>query len=326
LTTDLARTSLPLAITETLPDAGPAPDLGIDAAVYQGILERIEDGVYFVDSNQRVLIWNRGAEMITGFARQDVVGTKCGESLLCHVDSSGRRLCATGCTLKRVETTGVPVEADTFLQHKLGYRVPVHIDTVPLRNHQNKIVGAAQIFHSTAQDRRQDKLIEELSHLAMIDDLTRLPNRRHFDIQLDRRLAELGRFGWPFGVLMIDIDHFKKINDTHGHPMGDEILRLVGRTLTANCRMVDTVARWGGEEFAVIVANVSEEDLRRIAEKLRAMVEASGLRTTASAQLRATVSIGGALAVPNETAGELMRRTDEMLYAAKKSGRNCVRI
>ena len=90
--------------------------------------------------------------------------------------------------------------------------------------------------------------------------------------------------------------------------------------------MVDTVARWGGEEFAVIVANVSEEDLRRIAEKLRAMVEASGLRTTASAQLRATVSIGGALAVPNETAGELMRRTDEMLYAAKKSGRNCVRI
>ncbi len=314
----LPRTSLPLLQPETFFD--------LDATLYNGILDRIEDGVYFVDRNRRVLLWNRGAEVITGFLRGEVLGLECSDSLLCHVDSSGRLLCGSGCTLQRVLSTGVPIEADAFLQHKLGHRVPVRVKTGPLRDRQNKLVGVVQVFRSTSVDRRQDQIIEELSHLAMIDDLTRLPNRRHFDLQLDRRLAELGRFGWPFGTLMIDIDRFKQINDGHGHQTGDEILRLVARTLAANCRMVDTIARWGGEEFSAIIANVEEAELRKVAEKLRAMIETSSLRGADNALLRATVSIGGAVAVPNETAGELLKRTDEMLYAAKNAGRNRVCI
>jgi diguanylate cyclase (GGDEF)-like protein/PAS domain S-box-containing protein len=298
----------------------------LDAAVYNGILDRVEDGVYFVDLDRRVLLWNRGAEAITGFPRGEVLGLECSNSLLCHVDSSGRLLCATGCTLQRVLSTGVPIEADAFLQHKQGHRVPVRVKTGPLRDRQNKLVGVVQVFRSTSVDRRQDQIIEELSHLAMIDDLTRLPNRRHFDLQLDRRLAELGRFGWPFGLLMIDIDHFKQINDGHGHQAGDEILRLVARTLAANCRTVDTIARWGGEEFSAIIANVEEAGLRKVAEKFRVMIEASSLHGAENAILHATVSIGGAVAVPNETAAELLRRTDEMLYAAKNAGRNRVCI
>jgi diguanylate cyclase (GGDEF)-like protein len=127
-------------------------------------------------------------------------------------------------------------------------------------------------------------------------------------------------------MLMIDIDRFKQVNDDHGHQTGDEILRLVARTLAANCRMVDTIARWGGEEFSAIIANVEEAELRKVAEKFRAMIEASGLRGAENALLRATVSIGGAVAVPNETAAELLKRTDEMLFAAKNAGRNRVCI
>lgn len=304
------------------------PGLGFDleASLYHGILDRVEDGVYFVDRNRRVLLWNRGAEAITGFPRGEVLGLECSSSLLCHVDSSGRLLCGNGCTLQRVLSTGVPVEAEAFLQHKLGHRVPVRVKTGPLRDRQNKLVGVVQVFRSTSVDRRQDRMIEELSHLAMIDDLTHLPNRRHFDIQLDRRLAELGRFGWPFGTLMIDIDHFKQINDSHGHQTGDEILRLVARTLAANCRAVDTIARWGGEEFSAIIVNVEQAALAKVAEKLRAMIEASSLPGAPHGALRATVSIGGAVAMPNETGAELLKRTDEMLYAAKNSGRNRVCI
>jgi diguanylate cyclase (GGDEF)-like protein len=160
----------------------------------------------------------------------------------------------------------------------------------------------------------------------MIDDLTMLPNRRHFDMQLDRRLAELGRFGWPFGTLMIDIDRFKRVNDSAGHQMGDEVLRLVARTLSSNCRGLDTIARWGGEEFTAIITNVREDELRLVAEKFRTMVEASGLREGESAPIHVTVSIGGAIARPNEIPAELMKRTDEMLYVAKRSGRNRVCI
>ncbi len=309
-----------------LPLVSTGPEFDLDASMYQIILDRVEDGVYFVDNNRRIRLWNGGAEVITGFSRDEVLGDPCGEQGLCHVDSQGLRLCETGCPLKQVAQSQAPYENDAFLQHKLGHRVPVHIQTWPLRNPLGQIIGAVEVFRSTVASRRQDQLIEELSHLALVDDLTGLPNRRHLDIQLDRRLAELNRFGWPFGVLMIDLDNFKQVNDNFGHQVGDRVLELVARTLSSNCRSLDTIARWGGEEFCAIISNVREQDLRKVADKLRAMVETSGLREAYCAPLRVTVSIGCALARTNETAAELMKRADEMLYSAKRTGRNRVHM
>ncbi|HEY5283937.1 MAG TPA: diguanylate cyclase [Polyangia bacterium] len=330
--TDSARaTPSPLVIEGPLPMT-PLPFIqpvlasDLDPSLYHGILDKIDDGVYFVDREKRIRLWNHGAEVITGFLRSEVIGEHCGNHWLCHVDVSGRMLCTDGCPLQRALDTGIPIESDAYLQHKLGHRVPVKIKTTQLRDRQNRLVGAVEIFRSTIADQRQGQIIEELSHLAMIDDLTRLPNRRHFDMQLDRRLAELGRFGWPFGTLMIDIDNFKQVNDSAGHQTGDEVLRLVARTLLANCRALDTVARWGGEEFGAIITNVREDELRRVAEKFRAMVEASELRDASKESVCVTVSIGGALAQPHENAGELMRRADGMLYDAKHEGRNRVCI
>ena len=296
----------------------------LDEGIYQAILDHIEDGVYFVDHKKRILLWNRGAETITGFSRAEVMGESCANRRLCHVDESGRLLCMTGCPLQIANDAGVPIEADAFLQHKLGHRIPVRIKASPLRNERNQLVGAVEVFRPMSESRRQDQLIEELSQLAMIDDLTRLPNRRHFDMQLDRRLAELNRFGWPFGTLMIDLDDFKQINDRFGHQVGDDVLKMVGRTLSANSRALDTVARWGGEEFSAIIANVHGDDLRRVAEKFRAMIDTSGVQDPSGETLRVTVSVGCAIARPNETAAELMKRTDDLLYAAKRSGRNRV--
>jgi diguanylate cyclase (GGDEF)-like protein/PAS domain S-box-containing protein len=301
-----------------------APDFEFDASIFETILDRVEDGVYFVDRQRRIRLWNSGAEAITGFSRDDVMGAPCGNRSLCHVDEDGRRLCDDGCPLERSVTRETPCEQDAFLQHKLGHRIPVRIKTWPLRDRNGQLVGAVEIFRCTMTDRRQDQIIEQLSQLAMLDDLTHLPNRRHFDLQLDRRIAEMNRFGWPFGVLMIDLDNFKQVNDGHGHHVGDQVLHMVARTLLANCRSLDTVARWGGEEFAAIIANVHAEELRKVAEKFRAMVESSGLRESSSSPVRVTISVGCAMARLNETAAELMKRADDKLYAAKRAGRNRV--
>jgi diguanylate cyclase (GGDEF)-like protein/PAS domain S-box-containing protein len=314
-----------MVIEGPMPDA-PSPILppnpGFDGAIYQAILDQVEDGIYFVDRQKRIVLWNQGAEAITGFARSEVIGDLCGNHRLCHVDESGRMLCTTGCPIQVALDAGVPIESDAYLQHKSGHRVPVRIRTSPLRDRRNQLVGAVEVFRTTSEARRQDQLIEELARLAMIDDLTRLPNRRHFDLEIDRRLAEMNRFGWPFGVLMIDLDDFKQVNDRFGHQVGDQVLQMVARTLSANCRTFDTVARWGGEEFSAIIANVHDEELRKVAEKFRAMIEASCL--PGSEALRVTVSIGCAVAKPSETAFALLKRTDEMLYAAKHGGRNRV--
>jgi diguanylate cyclase (GGDEF)-like protein len=111
---------------------------------------------------------------------------------------------------------------------------------------------------------------------------------------------------------------------TSHEQLGDDILRLVARTLSANCRSMDTVVRLGGDEFAAIIANVHDVDLHKVAEKLRAMIEMSGPRDSARDRHRTTVSIGCAMAKPNETGAKLLGRADDMLYAAKKAGRNRV--
>ena len=102
----LAKTPLPFI----------QPELGftLDAALYHGILDQIDDGVYFVDRQKRILLWNRSAERITGFLRSEVVGGSCGGRWLCHIDASGRMLCTNGCPLQRAVDTGVPIEADAF--------------------------------------------------------------------------------------------------------------------------------------------------------------------------------------------------------------------
>src|ERR1039457_2149349 len=159
----------PLPLTP-LPFIQPALGFALDASLYHGILDQIEDGVYFVDREKRILLWNRGAEKITGFRSDQMVGEHCDNQSLCHIDASGRLLCTNGCPLQRAVDTGVPIEADAFLQHKLGHRVPVKIRTIPLRDRNNSLVGAVEVFRSTIDNRRQDQLIEELSHLAMIDE------------------------------------------------------------------------------------------------------------------------------------------------------------
>lgn len=323
----MSHSSLPAMLeADSLPSGSllrPHLGLALDVGVYHNVLDEIRDGVYFVDRDKRIVLWNRAAETITGFHRDEMLGEQCGRSSLWHVDSSGRLLCLDGCPIERAVDTGIPIEADAFLQHKRGHRIPVKMKTSPVRDQRGALVGAVEIFRCTSADQKREELINQLAELAMLDDLTLLPNRRHFDLQLDRRLAELGRFGWSFGVLMIDIDHFKQVNDLAGHQVGDEILRMVARTLSANSRGVDTVARWGGDEFAAIIANVREDELRVVADKLRAMVEASALFEL-DGHRRVTVSAGAAVAQTNETPIELVRRADEMLYVAKNSGRNCV--
>jgi len=295
-------------------------------SLYGGILDEMEDGVYLVDRTERIQWWNRGAEAITGFSRAEVVGRSCADNLLCHVDSSGRFLCTNGCPLRRAFLTGVPIETNAFLHHKEGHRLSVNIKTKPLRDRHGHIFGAFEVFRQVSEEESQARLIKALSQLARIDDLTRLPNRQLLDAHLERRLSELDRFGWKFGLLIIDIDHFKLVNDNFGHQLGDHILRSVSHTLFANCRSLDTVARIGGDEFAAIIANVEGDTLHTVAEKLRSMIETSDLRDSACGRQHTTVSIGGAVARSNETATELLKRANDQLCSAKQRGRNQVSL
>ena len=157
---------------------------------------------------------------------------------------------------------------------------------------------------------------------ALTDALTGGANRRAFDSELTRRLSEFQRRGTPFCLLMLDVDHFKKFNDAHGHLAGDEVLRGVARVLRETCRGMDIVARYGGEEFAVIMPSTTIREAQAGVLRICARIAASQFEFEGKT-LKVTVSGGLAeVSVKDDEAG-MIKRADEALYAAKKGGRNC---
>ena len=163
------------------------------------------------------------------------------------------------------------------------------------------------------------------------DPLMNIYNRRYLDRRLVDEVARARRYDLPLSVLMIDIDHFKKINDTHGHPVGDQVLSYLGKLITATVRTTDTVARYGGEEILVVASNTLADTAEKLAERLRLVVENAAFETNRTQDednpLRVTISIGVAFLGKNTgDVQTLVHSADEALYRAKRGGRNCVAV
>jgi len=167
-------------------------------------------------------------------------------------------------------------------------------------------------------------VINGLCELSSRDPLTGLANRRHFELMLAGEVDRVARAGEPALVLMIDIDHFKKVNDAHGHPAGDEVLKHVAHTLQDCIRPMDTVARFGGEEFAMILPNCPPSFAQAVAERIRIRIQSMTIPISPGETVRVTVSLGGAFAPQWVRSSALLwvERADQQLYRAKSEGRN----
>jgi diguanylate cyclase (GGDEF)-like protein len=175
-----------------------------------------------------------------------------------------------------------------------------------------------------AMARSLSRRSETLEQAALTDALTGMNNRRYFDEALGQYLMEFGRIGKPVGLMIFDLDHFKLINDTHGHDVGDDVLRAVATCLKDMTRYHDVVARLGGEEFAVVAPGMNADMLARLAERIRAAIAVIPITVTGNVRLRVTSSVGLAVWNGKEDADELFRRADQHLYRAKRLGRNRV--
>jgi diguanylate cyclase (GGDEF)-like protein/PAS domain S-box-containing protein len=293
-----------------------------DESLHQTVLESLDEAVYVVDRERRILYWNAAAERISGYSREQVVGRHCFDGILGHVDAAGTSLCHGECPLSRAMDEGCRRREEIFLHHRDGHLIPVSVRVAPVSNATGEVVGAVEIFSDTHSRNSLEERVQELERLAMLDPLTGLPNRRYLEQQISSRVDEHNRYGWPFGLLLIDIDLFKAVNDSFGHEAGDRVIRLVARTLEANTRAFDTVGRWGGDEFLAILTNVERERVLLIAERFRSLVAAA--RVPGLEPVHVTVCIGAAAVNSPEQAATILRKADGLLYKAKEQGRNRV--
>jgi diguanylate cyclase (GGDEF)-like protein/PAS domain S-box-containing protein len=294
-------------------------------AFYRDILDHLYDGVYFVDERRVITYWNKGAERISGYLAESVVGRRCADGVLQHVDEDGRQLCGRRCPLLRTMHDGASREDRLFLHHAHGHRIPVLVRTSPVYDEAGRIVGAVETFSDNSSLVNALKRIHELDDAACRDPLTNVGNRRHADLRLESGLAEYRGHGMHHGVLFVDLDRFKAVNDVHGHLAGDRVLQAVGRTMRSNLRTTDFVARWGGEEFLAIVFNVDIARLAALAENIRVLVARSTV-VVDDAEIDVTVSIGATLMRPDDDRDSLVARADALMYRSKQEGRDRVTI
>ena len=297
--------------------------MNADIETFKGLLDSVYDGIYLLDLNRHIIYWNDGAERLIGFKQSEVLGKTCADRILAHVNDQGEDICREDCPVAKTMTDGNVRELEVFLNHKEGHRIPVQMRVAPLRDANRQIIGAAEILSDNLSNFSLKRQIDFLQKQSLLDPLTNINNRRALEMKLRSRIDSLNRYGMQFGILFIDVDHFKGINDGYGHDIGDRILKMIARTLTNSLRPFDTIGRWGGEEFVAIIETVDNMTLSTIAERCRFLVEQSKLPEEFGA-IHATVSIGAVISQVEDDMQTLLGKADRLMYRSKEFGRNCV--
>lgn len=298
------------------------------------LMEHLAVAAFVLDRSSRILIWNRACERLTGIPAAEMIGASDHWKALydqerpCLADLliQGRREDAK--TLYEAwsdtETNPEGLSAENWcVMPRIGRRCYLAFDVGPIFDDTGELVAVVETLRDLTPHKR---LETELENLAGRDALTSIANRRTFDAKLAEEWLRAKRLGAPLSLLTVDVDFFKQYNDDYGHPMGDECLKVIAKSLQAQAlRAGDLAARIGGEEFAVILPQTPNEGALAVAERIRLVVEGARICHSRSAVSPVvTVSIGVLTATTEISLEDFVKKADAALYEAKKHGRNRV--
>ncbi len=293
-------------------------------SIVSRLIEESPDAVLVIDEKGVIRYMNEAMQTLSGYAAGEAIGQPI-SGLLPPADVSEHQE-----LMKRFLETGQPsvplTGAREFaIRHRTGEMISVEMKALDLG-----VVDAVRYFGSFLTDlrprlhaeARNAALLAQLEQQALSDTLTGLPNRRAFEIEATRMVSRSKRSGARITVGIADIDFFKKVNDEHGHPIGDEVLNAVSAVLAQAARASDFVARIGGEEFGLLFPDATPETASAVAERMRSAVLNFPVLTSSGAKLNITISIG--LAPFEGNLSEALSEADKALYQAKHKGRNRV--
>jgi diguanylate cyclase (GGDEF)-like protein/PAS domain S-box-containing protein len=297
------------------------------------IMEGMGDGVVVIDRDYTILDANSAATAALGLEKSDVIGRKCFEvthrrQTPCdgpHIVCPHPLIFERGEKIVKVLHTHYNAQGD---EHQ------IEITAAPVKSSQGQIVAMVETHRDIMEKKTDDEFVKlikrlnetqtHLKHVAITDELTGLRNRRYIVERLEEEFQRAKRTGRPLSLIMLDIDHFKKINDAHGHLFGDVVLRVVSTRMKETLRKHDLIGRVGGEEFLIICPESSLEDTVVVAERIRRIIHgetiSDGVREAAVA-LSAGVTM---LMASDRSSDTLFSRADTALYKAKERGRNRV--
>lgn len=240
--------------------------------IFRHIVDELELGVYIVDRARKIQYWNRGAEHITGYLAQNVVGRFCRDNILVHCDEHNASLCGEECPLTEAMRIGEPHKGQLYLRHHSGYRVPVDIHVIPLRGEDGAVAGAVEIFTEQAVTPGFVSQNQVFAGCGCLDEATGIANHALTESFLRQQLELLQRHRIPFAVFVVRCDRLQEFEALHGHDAEVAILHAVARTLRLTLRATDLLGRWGEDRFVVMIPYSRRTPLEPAVERLRNVV------------------------------------------------------
>jgi diguanylate cyclase (GGDEF)-like protein/PAS domain S-box-containing protein len=313
---------------EPLRYVGTVQDMSVEARsreterLLSQIVMSTSDAVFTIDPDMHVQSWNPAAERLYGYTEEEIVGQHVDILLPEIVDPAELEIRTTrqSRVLNQVSTYE---EFETRRRRKDGTMIEISAVTSPLRDYAGDVIGIVASVRDITERRRAES---RLSHLSNHDVLTGLYNRVRFEEELTAAAARAEQDGHEAAVLMLDIDNFKYVNETYGHKTGDELVAGIATTLQRCLRDTDVLARFGGDEFGVLIAPTTLEQAQQLAEKLLTAVREHVMQIDRK-QLRVSASIGVAtFGGKCATAEELLGDVDRAMYQSKEAGRDRVTV
>ena len=294
-------------------------------------------GLVVVDRRFTVVMWNRFMELNSGVRAEAVLGKNLFDAFP-ELNRNWLEKKIRSCLVLKSASFSSWQQRPYLFRFRVNSAMTgeaefMHQDAsiCPVYDHSGVVQGASitvQDVSALAEaksllDRTMDQALD-LEESNRRDDLTGLYNRRFFDEQITQEILTARRYSWPLALAVLDIDHFKRINDTYGHPGGDVVLRSLASQLKGMMRGSDTLCRYGGEEFALILPHITSDNAAMLLERLRKAIEITVIEVDTHHRVSVTVSVGIAQLRDNITPGELLVQADQSLYASKHAGRNCI--
>jgi diguanylate cyclase (GGDEF)-like protein/PAS domain S-box-containing protein len=294
-----------------------------DPEVYRSVLEHLETGVYIVDRNRRVRFWNEGAEQITGFLRQDVVGRFLREHLLAIGDASKALQSDPDDPINLAFRDGKSTVVDVSILHKNGYRIPVVLRTNPIRNSRGAVVGVSESFERNRSASDWTRRQAMYADFGCLDSVTGLAAQSFMETQLRENLITFAEHNIPFGILLIQVDHLDQFRATRGPGVVPTILRVVAQSLENCLRPTDLVGCWGENQFLAVLMECRESEVVRVGERVRRMIGMAEIEWWGD-KFSVTSPVGGAGCRAEDTAELLIERATASLQESIEKGGNCV--
>ncbi|MSM41558.1 MAG: diguanylate cyclase [Geobacter sp.] len=278
------------------------------------IADTMDDSLYVMDKDGTITFVNQAAAHVLGLTGTDLMGKIA--HYLFHHHGSGEKTPLTDCPIYKVIHAGERYKGEEWFCRADGSPFMVEVASQPMLQGR-KVIGSVTVFRDITERKR---LESQLTLLSVTDPLTGAFNRRHFLQALEAELHRADRYGTPFSLVMLDVDRFKRVNDSCGHEAGDRVLQEMVKLIRGRIRSSDILARWGGEEFLLLLVNTPLEAAATLAETLLTELrghEIEGVGTV-------TASLGVTCHLPEDSADTLLIRVDQLMYQAKASGRDCM--